>query len=94
MTNPIERLTLFDMTTDELDTQLAQRRERRLKAFAVYVEAVAVKKRATDERARTRLSKQLELLLKEFERLDLLFDKVEKRINTINGIRIELEDFT
>lgn len=93
MANPIERMTLADMATDALDVALAQRRERRLLAFAVYTEAVAVKKRATDERLRAKIDKQLVLLLKEFDRLDLLFDKIDKRIENINRTRIEMEDF-
>lgn len=91
--SPIERQTIDDMTVDQLDTAIAQRRERRLVAFQVYQEAVESKKRATDERLRTQLEKQLDMLAKEFARADKALDQVDARLTKIAGIRLELEDY-
>ncbi len=91
--SPIERKTIENMTTDELDTAIAQRRERRLVAFMVYQEAVESKRRATDERLRAKLDKQLDMATKEFERVDKALDKIDARLNTIAGVRLELEDY-
>ncbi len=93
MANPIERKTIADMTVDELDTAIAQRRERRLIAFAVYQEAVESKRRATDERLRAQLEKQLDMIIKEFARADKVLDQVDARLIKIVGIRLELEDY-
>lgn len=91
--SPIERTTVEDMTNGELDTLLAQRRERRLKSFQVYLEAEESRKRARDVQLRAKLEKQLALLLKEFDRTDAALDKLDKRILVIAGIRLELEDY-
>ncbi len=91
--SPIERKTIENMTTDELDTAIAQRRERRLVAFQVYQEAVESKKRATDERLRAQLEKQLDIAVKEFARIDKILDQVDARLTKIAGIRLELEDY-
>ncbi len=91
--SPIERKTIDDMTVDQLDEAIAQRRERRLRAFQVYQEAVESKKRASDERLRALLTKQLDILVKEFERVDTLLAKIDVRTQKIAGIRLELEDY-
>ncbi len=91
--SPIERKTIDDMTVDQLDTAIAQRRERRLVAFQVYQEAVESKKRATDERLRAQLEKQLDIAVKEFARVDKILDQVDARLTKIAGIRLELEDY-
>jgi len=93
MANPIERKTIEDMTVDELDTAIAQRRARRLIAFEVYKEAVESKKRATDERLRAQLEKHLDMITKEFARADKVLDQVDARLTKIAGIRVELEDY-
>ena len=91
--SPIERQTISDMTTDQLDAAIAQRRERRLQAFEVYKLAVESKKRAQDERLRTQLDKQLVMLEKEFARVDAMLDKLDVRFTKVAGIRLELEDY-
>lgn len=91
--SPIERKTVEDMTVDELDTAIAQRRERRLVAFMVYQEAVESKKRATDERLRAKLEKQLDMIVREFARTDKILDKLDARLAIIAGVRLELEDY-
>ncbi len=91
--SPIERKTIDDMTIDQLDAAIAQRRQRRLVAFQVYQEAVESKKRATDERLRAQLEKQIEMLVKEFARVDKMLDQVDARITKIAGVRLELEDY-
>ena len=89
----VDHPTIYDITTDQLDALLAQRRERRLLAWEVYEKAVESKKRATDERLRAALTKQIAMLTKDFERADKALDKLDARINKINGIRVELEDY-
>jgi len=89
----IDHPTIYDITTDKLDALLAQRRERRLLAWEVYEKAVESKKRATDERLRALLTKQITMIEHEFERADKALDKLDARINKINGIRVELEDY-
>ncbi len=91
--SPIERVTIANMTTDEHDAALAQRRERRLSAFAVYQAAEESKKRATDERLRAQLEKQLDMMVKDFVRVDAAIEKLDSRILKVAGIRLELEDY-
>ncbi len=91
--SPIERKTVDDMTVDELDTAIAQRRERRLVAFRVFEKAEESKRRATDERLRARLSKHMDMMVKEFERVDKALEKLDARITKIAGARLELEDY-
>ncbi len=90
----IDRVTLANMTVDEIDTALAQRRERRLLAFVVYQQAIESKKRARDERLKKQLAAQLDILVKEFARLDALIEKIDERLSKkVAGIRLELEDY-
>ena len=89
----IECKTVEDMTNDELDTLIAQRRERRLRSFKVYEQAEESKRRAKDERLKAKLGKQIDIMKKELDRADAALDKLDKRITVIAGIRLELEDY-
>jgi len=91
--SPIERKTLNDMTIDELDAALAQRRERRMVAFRVYEEGVESKKRAQAGRLREQLDAQLAITTREFERVDKTLAKINDRLSKIAQIRIQLEDY-
>ncbi len=81
------------MSADELDAALAQRRARRLVAFNVYQEGVESKKRATDERMKNQITKHLDILAKDFPRLDTLLAKIDKRLHAVATVRLALEDY-
>lgn len=89
---PIDRVTIEQMTDDELDAAIAQRRERRLLAWEIWREGEESKKRARDERLKKQLGKQLDMATREFERVDKALDKLNERLSKIAGIRLELGD--
>jgi len=89
----IDRKTINDMTTDQLDTEIALRRERRLLAFIVWQEGVESKKRADAGRLKTQLEKHLDILTKDFGRIDAIEKKIDDRLNKVASIRLELEDY-
>lgn len=89
----IDRKTIDDMTTDEIDAALSQRRARRLVAFAVYQEGIASKLRATNEREKEQLTKHLDILTRDFARIDKILVKIDERLNKVASIRLALEDY-
>ena len=90
--NAIHPKTVNDMSDDELDTEIAQRRERRLKSFKVYQEAQELARQRRGEQLTKKLDKQLEMFAKELARLDTLLDKLDKRALNIRGVRLEMGD--
>ena len=89
----IDRKTIDSMSDDELDTALAQRRERRLASFLVYQQGVESKKRASDERLREQITKHLNIIAKDFDHLDTLIFKINERLQKVAAVRLALEDY-
>lgn len=90
--NAIHPKTVKEMTDDELDAEIAQRRERRLVSFKVYQEAQELARERKEHQLKNKLDKQLEMYAKELERLDKLLDKLDQRALNIRGVRLEMGD--
>lgn len=82
--------SLHSIPTAEIEPLLIVIRERRLKAVRVYEKAVADKKKLTDDQAREKLDKQIDMLAKNIKRVDKAIDACEKRVNKVRVLRLQL----
>jgi len=80
------------MSDEEFDTLLDRVRDSRLKAYRMYMEAEKEKQLIRDEKMRTKLAKQVEMLGKEEMRANKVIAALEKRMNTIRLIQLTLGD--
>ena len=79
-----------DITDAQFDKMLEVIQEVRLRAYHKYMEAEKQKMEERDEKLRTKLTKQNEMLMKEIIRADKVVIALNKRINTIRSLQLEL----
>jgi hypothetical protein len=89
---PIDRKDIAQMTDEQIDEMLEGIRERRLKLVAVYEAGQQLRKEKAHERAADKLDKQLEMFKKDFDQLEKVIAKLEKRALNVRALRLELED--
>ena len=87
---PMHRVTISEMSSNQLVLFIESLRERRLKPVRMYEEEVAAVKLVKDAQSREKLEKHLALLQKEFERIDRCLGSMEKRVFQIRTLRFEL----
>lgn len=78
------------MTDETVDKHLDRVRSDRLRAYQIYLEAEKIKIEVRDEKLRTKLTKQCEMMAKEIARADRVIEALDKRINNIRSIQLEL----
>ncbi len=87
----IDRVSIEQMTNDEIDEMLIRIRDRRLKLARAYEEALALQDAQLEQDQREILDKALNSIKKDMERIDKSIDKFEQKVNKIRAIRLELE---
>ena len=87
--DPVDITVMDDATFDKL---LERIRESRLRAYYLFMEMGKIKMDVRDKKLRVKLAKQNEMLGKEVVRADKVIDALEKRINNIRSIQLELGD--
>jgi len=93
MTDVPECITPTDisiMSDAEIDELLDRVRSSRLRAYQLYVEAEKEKQLVRDSKLRDKLTQQCRMMQKEVIRADKVIDCLEKRINNIRTIQLEL----
>jgi len=80
------------MTDAEFDSLLERIRESRLRAYQAYMEAEKQKQLIRDEKLRDKLAQQTRMLDKEIIRADKVIVALEKRINNIRVIQLDLNE--
>jgi polyribonucleotide nucleotidyltransferase len=90
--SPINRATVADLSDDEMDRWVMERRERRLHAAIVYQEGQQRIKETKCEKLKTTLTKQFEMLGKEMDSLDKLLEKIDKRVARFRAMKFELTE--
>ena len=88
---PTHRLTIAELSDDEIDNMLQGIRVRRLQAWNKYQEAQELKKKAQNERQYDKLIKQCNKMEKLFSDIDARFEKLEKLALEIRALRLEIE---
>ena len=81
---------LYSMNDDAIEDMLEQLRDRRLSAVRLHEQALKAAQEAADEKARLSLFKQCEMATGNITRVDKALDALEKRINKIRALRLEL----
>jgi len=94
MTTPefIQPTDISVMTDAEFDALLERVRASRLVAYQKYMEAEKQKQLIRDEKLRDKLTQQTRMLDKEIVRADKVMAALEKRINNIRVIQLELNE--
>ena len=87
--DPADVTVMDDEAFDKLLTRI---RESRLKAYMLFMEAEKIKMEVRDAKLRDKLAAQTRMLDKEIIRADKVVIALEKRINNIRSIQLELGD--
>ena len=90
------RPTLAEMTTEEIEQQIANVRARRIVCALEYVAGEQMKLEAEKDKAHRKLKSHYEMLAKELDRSERAVYACEKRVAEIEQLRQEigvLEDY-
>lgn len=88
--NPMHRISVEEMTDEQLQDMIVNKRERRMHAYNIYEESVRMQKDTHNQRLRVDLLKQGELLQKKLATIDKALEAVEKYVVKIITMRNEL----
>jgi hypothetical protein len=86
----IDPIDITIMDDEEFERRLDVIRAARLRAFVLFMEAEKDKQDIRDGKLREKLAHQLKMLNKELPRGDKIVDALEKRMNNIRSIQLEL----
>ena len=86
---PTHRLTIEELTNEQLEAHLIGIRERRLRAYQEYEHAMKLRERVKQDRAREKLDRKLAQLARTLEQLDKKLAAVEKIVIETQALRIE-----
>jgi len=85
----ITRVNIAELTDDQLDDMLTRIRQRRLMNYVVYKATEEQKDQSRSEKAKVALEKKCDMIIKQLVSLDKGFEKLEKYINELRGLRIQ-----
>ena len=88
----MHRLTILEMTADQLDAHVSNMRARRMAAHIEYKRAQEAKQRAQTDKDIATYTKKLEQLAKAFESFDKAAEKIEKLHTDVKVLRLSLGD--
>ena len=77
------------MTDDELDAMLAAIRTRRMTSYHIYKRTADEKEHITEAKAKARVEKKCEQIIKKLNTLDKGFDDLERFIAELRGLRLQ-----
>lgn len=77
------------MTDDELDTMLAAIRTRRMNSYLIYKQTKDEKDQLERDKARLKIEKKCEQIIKVLNAIDDRMEKLETRINELRGLRLQ-----
>lgn len=89
---PIHLRTVLEMSDDDLDALLTDKRERRLIIQRHREEAVQARVQVSSVTIGKRIDKYLAMLTKELGVLDRAMEKCEKRVLDIRALRLQYGD--
>lgn len=90
--NPMHRITITEMSSEELDAHITRIRDRRLNPIRIYAEAQELRQRVIAGKLSARLDKQIHMLKKELDQHEKMLTKLDKRVLNIKALELELED--
>ncbi len=75
-----------------LDALIKRIQDCRMHSYHIFLEAEEMRMKVRDEKLRTKLAKQAGMLKKEITRADKVLVVLNKRINNIRAIKLEIGD--
>tara|TARA_R110002051_G_scaffold324794_1_gene423789 strand:+ start:437 stop:727 length:291 start_codon:yes stop_codon:yes gene_type:complete len=88
---PINLTNISEWSDDDVEAHLHNIRERRMRPVKVYEEMSILQAAAKREGLEEVLKKQLEMFVKESERVDKAISNLEKRSTRLRALRLELD---
>jgi septal ring factor EnvC (AmiA/AmiB activator) len=85
----ITRVDISNMSDEQLDTMLKGIRERRLLNYLVYKTTEDQKNEAKTDKAKAAIEHKCDQIIRQLISVDKGFDKLEKYINELRGLRIQ-----
>lgn len=85
----ISRNDINTMTDQQLDQMLEAIRVRRLANYIVYKTTVDEKNSIKSEKSREAVDKKCDMIFRTMVTLDKQFDKLERYVNELRGLRIQ-----
>lgn len=85
----VTRISINEMNDDQLDAQLEQIRSRRMLSYIIYRQTEEDRKAVTEAKAAVRLDTKMNQIAKDLEQFDKLFDRLEKHVHELRGLRIQ-----
>jgi len=86
----MHRCSVEEMSDQQLQDHIVNKRERRMKAYNLYEEAVKLEKETYNQKLLLDVRKQSEMLAKDLGTIDKALERAEKRMVKIIAIRNEL----
>ena len=87
-----EFITMSDieaMSDDELDSMVSAIRTRRMNSYVIYKQTKDEKDKLDQDKARARIEKKCEQIIKTLNASDKALDKLEQQIRELRGLRLQ-----
>ena len=89
---PVKRVSITEMTDDQISSFLIGIRERRLKAVQIFEDTQALRDQAYKLQLNTKFEHELKMFERERTQLAKVIEKVEKRVTGLRALQLQLED--
>jgi hypothetical protein len=87
---PTHRLSVAELSDEDLDKLLLVKREARMMAQVIYERALATRMRAKEDKLRDTIDKKLKQFEKSIESADKAIDRMWRLCNEVRALRLQL----
>lgn len=77
------------MNDDQLDAMIAAIRTRRMNSYTVYKQTVAEKNAINEEKAKIKVDKKCDQIIRKLNTIDKQMDDLEKFVAELRGLRLQ-----
>lgn len=77
------------MNDEQIDAMIAAIRTRRLSSYVVYKQTMDEKNAISEEKAKVRVEKKCEMIIRKLNTIDKQMDDLEKYIAELRGLRLQ-----
>lgn len=81
---------IANLDDERIDAMLKRIQEDRLRAYHIFLEAEKLKMEVRQEKLRKKLDQHARMLEKEITRMDKVIEVINKRVNNIRAIKLEI----
>lgn len=78
------------MDDDQLDAMIAAIRTRRMNSYAIYKQTKDEKEAVSEAKAKARLEKKCEQIIRQLNKIDEATEKLEQQIAELRGLRLQV----